>query len=96
MTIRVFIRRKVVRGNELALADLLTRLRALALQAEGYISGETLHALEDVNESLVISTWASLEDWRGWEGNPGRRDLQAKIDRLLVFPSEHRVMVYGA
>ena len=96
MTIRVFIKRKVIPGNELALADLLTRLRGLALQAKGYISGETLHALEDVNESLVISTWESLEDWRGWEGNPGRRDLQAKIDRLLVFPSEHRVMVYGA
>ena len=96
MTIRVFIKRKVIPGNELALADLLTRLRGLALQAKGYISGETLHSLEDVNESLVISTWESLEDWRRWEANAGRRDLQAKIDRLLVFPSEHRVMVYGA
>jgi heme-degrading monooxygenase HmoA len=96
MTIRVLIKRKVVPGNELTLADLLTRLRTLALQAKGYISGETLHALEDVNESLVISTWESLEDWRAWEANAGRRDLQAKIDRLLVYPSEHRVMLYGA
>jgi heme-degrading monooxygenase HmoA len=96
MTIRVLIKRKVVPGNELTLADLLTRLRTLALQARGYISGETLHALEDVNESLVISTWETLEDWRAWEANAGRRDLQAKIDRLLVYPSEHRVMLYGA
>jgi len=96
MTIRVLIKRKVVPGNELAVADLLTRLRTLALQANGYISGETLHSLDDVNESLVISTWESLEDWRAWEANGGRRDLQAKIDRLLVYPSEHRVMVYGA
>ena len=96
MTVRVLIKRKVVPGNEFALSDLLTRLRTLALQAKGYISGETLHSLEDVNESLVISTWESLEDWRAWEANAGRRDLQAKIDRLLVYPSEHRVMVYGA
>ena len=96
MTIRVLIKRKVVPGNELTVADLLTRLRAIALQARGYISGETLHALEDVNESLVISTWETLEDWRAWEANAGRRDLQAKIDRLLVYPSEHRVMLYGA
>ena len=96
MTVRVLIRRKVVPGNELALADLLTRLRTIALQAKGYISGETLHSLEDVNESLVISTWETLQDWRAWEANAGRRDLQAKIDRLLVYPSEHRIMLYGA
>ena len=95
MTVRVLIKRKVVPGNEFALSDLLTRLRTLALQAKGYISGETLHSLEDVNESLVISTWESLEDWRAWEANAGRRDLQAKIDRLLVYPSEHRIMLYG-
>jgi heme-degrading monooxygenase HmoA len=95
MTVRVLIKRKVVPGNELALADLLTRLRGLALQAKGYISGETLHALEDVNESLVISTWENLADWRSWEADAARRDLQAKIDRLLVAPSEHQVMVYG-
>lgn len=96
MTIRVFITRKVVSGNELVLGDLLTRLRTLALQAKGYISGETLHALDDPNEFLVIGTWESLEAWRAWEATAGRRELQAKIDRLLVYPSEHRVMVYGA
>jgi heme-degrading monooxygenase HmoA len=95
MAVRVFITRKVVPGNELALADLLTRLRGLALKAKGYISGETLHALDDVNEYLVIGTWSSLEDWRAWEANPERLEVQARIDRLLVAPSEHRVMLYG-
>ena len=96
MTIRVLIKRKVVPGNELALADLLTRLRGHALQAKGYISGETLHAIDDVNEYLVVSTWNSLEDWRDWEADGERLNLQAKIDRLLVAPSEHRVMLYGS
>jgi heme-degrading monooxygenase HmoA len=96
MAVRVFIKRKVVPGNELALADLLTRLRGLALQAKGYISGETLHALEDVNEYLVISTWSSLDDWHAWEANRERLDVQARIDRLLVAPAEHRVMLYGS
>jgi heme-degrading monooxygenase HmoA len=96
MAIRVFIERKVVPGNELALADLLTRLRGFALQAKGYISGETLHALEDVNDCLVISTWNSLEDWREWEADRDRLNLQAKIDRLLVAPSQHRVLLYGS
>ncbi len=43
-----------------------------------------------------ISTWESLEDWRAWEAKPERKELQGKIDRFLVFPSEHRIMVYGA
>jgi heme-degrading monooxygenase HmoA len=96
MTIRVFIKRKVVPGNESSLADLLTTLRGLALQAKGYISGETLRALDDVNEYLVISTWHSLEDWRAWEDNRARLEVQAEIDRLLAAPSEHRVMLYGS
>jgi heme-degrading monooxygenase HmoA len=95
MAIRVFIKRKVVPGNESALADLLTTLRGLALQAKGYISGETLRSLDDVNEYLVISTWHSLEDWRAWEDNRARLEVQAEIDRLLAAPAEHRVMLYG-
>ena len=67
------------------------------MQARGYISGETLRSLQDPNEYLVISTWNSLDDWRRWESDQERRDIQeiqSQIDRLLRAPALERVFVY--
>jgi len=39
MAIRMLIERRIVPGNELALSDLLIKLRSKAMHAKGYISG---------------------------------------------------------
>lgn len=94
MAVRVLIHRRIISGNEIALTELLIKLRAKAMHANGYISGETLRALDDPHEYLVISTWRELEDWRKWETNPERQEIQGRIDELLATPSVHRVFVY--
>ena len=94
MAIRVLIKRKVLPENEPVLSQLLMQLRAKAMLAKGYISGETLRSLDDPNEHLVISTWHNLEDWNRWEADEQRRELQGKIDSLLRAPAVHRVFVY--
>ena len=95
MTIRVLIERKIVPENEPALNNLLMKLRGKAMLAKGYISGETLRALDDPNEYLVISTWTSLKDWKKWEADQERQEIQSRIDRLLRAPSIQRVFVYN-
>ncbi|MGD8372227.1 MAG: antibiotic biosynthesis monooxygenase [Syntrophobacterales bacterium] len=94
MAIRVLIERKIVPENEPALSTLLMNLRGKAMLAKGYISGETLRSLDDPNEYLVISTWNSLDDWRKWEADKERQEIQSKIDRLLRAPAVQRVFVY--
>lgn len=94
MAIRVIIEREIIPGNELELNTLLVQLRAQAMHAKGYISGETLRSLENPNNYIVISTWDSLEDWQSWEKNEKRKNIQSKIDTLLRTPSRHRVYVY--
>ena len=94
MAIRVLIERKIVPENQPSLNNLLMKLRGKAMLAKGYISGETLRSLDDSTEYLVISTWSSLEDWRRWESNQERQDIQGQIDDLLRVPSVHRVFVY--
>ncbi|MBW1982444.1 MAG: antibiotic biosynthesis monooxygenase [Deltaproteobacteria bacterium] len=94
MAVRVLIQRKIIPGNEVALGELLMQLRSKAMHAAGYISGETLRALDDPNEYLVISTWNSLDNWKSWESNKERQEIQQKIDSLLRAPSLHRVFVY--
>ena len=95
MTIKIIIERHTIPGNELQLSELLMQLRAEAMHAKGYISGETLRSLEDPNRYLVISTWDSLEAWKSWEGDEKRNQIQEKIDALLRAPSLHRIYVYA-
>ena len=94
MAIRVLIERKIDTENEPSLNNLLRKLRSKAMSAKGYISGETLRSLNDPNEYLVISTWNSLDDWRRWEADKERQDIQSEIDSLLRAPAVQRVFVY--
>jgi heme-degrading monooxygenase HmoA len=63
--------------------------------AKGYISGETLRSLDDPHEYLVISTWNSLIDWKKWEADKERQEIQSRIDSLLRASSVHRIFVYN-
>jgi len=94
MAIRVLIERKIVPENQPSLNNLLMKLRAKAMLAKGYISGETLRSIDDPTEYLVISTWNTLNDWKRWELDKERQEMQNQIDRLLRAPSIHRVFVY--
>jgi heme-degrading monooxygenase HmoA len=94
MAIRVLIERKIVPKNQPVLSNLLMRLRSKAMHATGYISGETLRSLQDPNEYLVISTWNSLDDWKRWEAEKERQEIQSQVDSLLRVPAVERVFVY--
>ena len=94
MAIRVLIERKIIPENEPTLSELLMKLRGKAMLAKGYISGETLRALDDPDEYLVISTWSTLEDWRRWEADRERQEIQSRIDSMLRIPAIQRVFVY--
>jgi heme-degrading monooxygenase HmoA len=65
------------------------------MYAKGYIAGETLRSLDDPFEYLVIGTWNSLDDWKIWEANKERQEIQREIDKLLRTPSIQRVFMYG-
>ena len=95
MAIKVFIERSVVPGGETTLNELLIKLRSKAIHAKGYISGETLHSLDDPYKYLVISTWNNLDERKGWEADRERQKIQDEIDSLLNTPSTQRVFLYG-
>lgn len=91
MTVKIFIKRKVVQDNIMELTALLKKLRALTLSQPGYIFGETLRRIDQTNESLVISTWRSLEDWQSWVKNDQRINIQSEIDLLLGEETEYAI-----
>lgn len=95
MAIKVLIERRIIPGKEDDLTYLLTKLRNKAMNAKGYIAGETLRSLDDPFEYLVISTWNSLDDWELWEWNEERQEIYREIDNLLLIPSIQRVFMQG-
>ena len=92
--IKVLLER-TIRGKHVREAVLLMRqMRVLAMQQPGYISGETLHAVDDPNHYLVISAWESLEHWQDWFKHPDRQRLQQEVDTYLGAPAVIRVFTY--
>jgi heme-degrading monooxygenase HmoA len=91
MTVKIFIKRKVSPDNVLELTVLLKKLRSLTLNQSGYIYGETLKRVDQVNECMVISTWRSLEDWNAWLNNDERITIQSEIDHLLGEKTDYAV-----
>ncbi|MDY0038834.1 MAG: antibiotic biosynthesis monooxygenase [Desulforhabdus sp.] len=94
MAVRVLIEREIEPGHELQLHQLLLQLRAKAMQVKGYISGETLRALDDPNRFLVISTWGNLDEWKNWENNAVRKRLQEEVSRFLRTPEKTSIYSY--
>jgi len=84
MTVRVIIERQVEPEQETRLRLLMTQSRTKAIKAKGYISGETLRALDDPNKFLVLSNWNSAEDWNAWVKDPERVKLQQELELLLT------------
>ena len=96
MTVRVLMKRTVQDINRLKLYELLRRLRAVALESPGYISGETLVSADLPGTSLVISTWENIRAWQAYEDSPGRSALLDEVGKLLLGPAETTIWVVEA
>jgi heme-degrading monooxygenase HmoA len=95
MAVRIIIDRKVKKGKEPELAKWLRELRSKAMPSKGYVSGETLRSLADLQNYVVITTWQSVDDWRAWENNSERKKIQAKIERLMSRPTKTKIYLYA-
>ena len=94
MAVKIIIKRIVPENKAEALKPLLQKLRNLAMLQPGYISGETFKRIDQPGESLVVSTWKSMEDWRKWVVNDTRKRTQEKIDHLLGEKTEYEIYSY--
>ena len=82
--VKVLIERHVQKGKEGYLMELLNKLRTELLSQPGYVSGEVLQSMEDKATFFALSTWFSTLDWKSWEGDPKRLQLESQIDSLLT------------
>jgi heme-degrading monooxygenase HmoA len=95
MAVKIIIKRRVPKGKESGLLPLLIEMRSKATAQPGYISGETLRHVENPEDYIVISTWQSVEQWKAWESNKERAEIQDRIDALLGQKTEYGAYLYG-
>ena len=81
------------KANELM--PLFRRLRNLATNQPGYISGETLKRIDKPGEFLIISTWQSIDDWREYVVSRERTDIQHEIDARIGTETNYEIYQYG-
>lgn len=91
MTVKIVIKRKVSKDREKELLPLIKELRILTTRQNGYISGETLKRIDQPGETVVVSTWETVEDWNRWVNSQERAALQNKIDILLDQETKYEI-----
>jgi heme-degrading monooxygenase HmoA len=95
MSIKVLIKRTIPPGKARDMLNLFMEMRSLASGQDGYISGETLKSSDRPDVFLVISTWASDNDWENWLKNKDRQEIQNRIDTLLGGNTSYEMFHYG-
>ena len=91
MTVKIIIKRQVSDVQSAQLTPFLKKLRNLAMNQPGYITGETLKRIDLPGQNLVISTWESIEAWQQCVANPERMPVQANIDVLIGAPTTYEI-----
>jgi heme-degrading monooxygenase HmoA len=95
MAVKIFIKRNIPEDQTNVLLPLFRRLRNLANNQSGYISGETLKSVDNPRKYLVISTWQSIDNWREYVVSPERIEIQNEIDARLEEASVYEIYQYG-
>jgi len=96
MLAKILIKRQFKPGNEKEILSLLNRLRSIAMNQPGYISGLTMMAPDDPENMMVISTWQTLDSWNKWKENLERQNLEAMLDIYQVRPTDYQEYVVGS
>ena len=79
MQAKILIKRKFIKGKKSEIIALLKELRSRALQQPGYISGETLSAVDQPQTLMVIGSWQDMESWHNWKENDTRKTLEQML-----------------
>ncbi|MEF8822809.1 MAG: antibiotic biosynthesis monooxygenase [Desulfohalobiaceae bacterium] len=93
--IKVLIKRHIPAEKGKQILPLFKKMRAMAIDQPGYISGETLRNYNDPEDYLVISVWNSPEDWQSWLESKERQQVQEEIDGILGGRTEYAVYHHG-
>ena len=63
-----------------------------AVQAPGFISGESLKDVTNERHRVVLCNWRSLQDWQMWLVSPERKKMMVQLNLMLETPEKVTVL----
>ena len=96
MSIKVVIEREFKDAPTVDDLKIIDEIRVQALRDRGYIGGETIVNTENDREVIVLSAWASVDDWKAWYEKKGWEELEKELAPRLEQTANIRVFLPGA
>jgi heme-degrading monooxygenase HmoA len=95
MIAKILIKRRFKPGNTPQIVSLLNEIRALAMNQNGYMSGETLMKSDEPDVMVVISTWKDLDSWQHWRNNTERKKFESMLEIYQEGPTQYDEYLLG-
>jgi antibiotic biosynthesis monooxygenase (ABM) superfamily enzyme len=89
MIAKIIIKRRFVKENKPQILSLLNKIRSIAMNQPGYISGETLMQKDFPENMAVIATWQRMEDWMVWKASEERKTYEAMLEIYQTRPTQY-------
>jgi heme-degrading monooxygenase HmoA len=93
MSTRIMIERKFKNPITSDILRIIDEIRVKALRQRGYVGGETVVNADDDRDVLVISSWASVNDWEAWYETKDWKDYEKELAPHLDGPVELTVFI---
>ncbi len=93
--IRVLIERNIMDGLEDIYEDGVRSTLQIALQAAGFLAGESMKDSSNPNRRLTLSKWRSIQDWSNWFHSQERTELMYKIEPMLSEPEKITILEHA-
>jgi len=93
MSTRIMIDRKFKNPITSDILRIIDEIRVKALRQRGYIGGETVVNADDDRDVLVISSWASVNDWEVWYETKDWKDYEKELAPHLDGPVKLTVFI---
>lgn len=89
MIAKIIIKRRFVKENTPQILSLLNKIRGIAMNQPGYISGETLMQKDFPENMAVIASWQSMADWLAWKNSEERKTYEAMLEIYQTRPTQY-------
>ena len=89
MIAKIIIKRRFVDENRPQILSLLNKIRTIAMDQAGYISGETLMQKDFPENMAIIATWQNMESWLAWKNSEERKTYEAMLEIYQTRPTQY-------
>jgi antibiotic biosynthesis monooxygenase (ABM) superfamily enzyme len=94
--ITVLIERHIAPGMASTYDNFARKMLQATVTAPGFISGESLHGIEDPNVRYILIKLQNRENWQHWLASPERREVVSLLRPILILPEKITLLSHGS